>query len=167
MSRPRRPAAPPRPQRSVGHASGDRASARVSLDGLGVAGIHSRHLVAGAVAVVVAWVLFSFAGQVSEAASAADRTERLRAENAALTASVGDLERELGIVAGPAWVAQQARAYQLGAADERAFRLAPGAASLAPDAPGSPTVRLGAERERQLSPLEAWLELLFGPAPGS
>jgi hypothetical protein len=80
---------------------------------------------------------------------------------------VRDLKRELELVAGPAWVAQQARAYQLGAADERAFRLAPGAPTLAPDAPGSTTVRLGAELEAPLGPLEAWLELLFGPAPGS
>lgn len=138
----------------------------MSLDGLGIAGIHSRHVVAGAVAIVVAWVVISFAGQVSDAASAADRTEQMRADNATLAANVRDLERELGVVAGPAWVAQQARAYQLGAADERAFRLAPGAPSLPPDAPGSPTVRLGTERDRQLSPLEAWLELLFGPAPG-
>ncbi|MBP1704888.1 MAG: hypothetical protein H6Q36_627 [Chloroflexi bacterium] len=138
----------------------------MSLDGLGIAGIHSRHVVAAAVAVVVAWVLFSFAGQVSEAASAAERTERMRAENAALAANVRELEREVGIVAGSGWVAQQARAYQLGAADERAFRLAPGAPSLPPDAPGSSTVRLGASPEGQMSPLEAWLDLLFGPAPG-
>jgi cell division protein FtsB len=166
MSRPRRPAAPPRPARSGGSAPGGGGPAQVSLDGLGVAGIHSRHVIVAAVAIVVAWVLFSFAGQVSEAASAADRTEQLRADNAALATTVTDLEREAGIVAGPAWVAQQARAYQLGGPDERAFRLAPGAPSLEPDAPGSPLVRLGADRERGRSPLESWLDLLFGPAPG-
>lgn len=166
MSRLRRPAAPPDPPRPGSRVASGRASSGVSLDGLGVAGLHSRHVVVVAVAIVIAWVLFSFAGQVSEAASAADRTERMRVENAALAQEVGELERELGIVAGPAWVAQQARAYQLGVGPERAFRLAPGAAPLAEDAPGSPTVRLGVERERKLSPLEAWLELLFGPAPG-
>jgi cell division protein FtsB len=124
-------------------------------------------VVAAAVAVAVAWVLFSFAGQVSEAASAAERTDRLRAENAALAEDIRELEMESDIVAGQAWVAQQARAYQLGGRDERAFRLAPGAPTLPPDAPGSTTVRLGAERARQLSPLEAWLDLLLGPAPGS
>jgi cell division protein FtsB len=166
MSRPRRPAATPRPARSGGSALGTGAPAQVALDGLGIAGIHSRHVVAAAVAVVVAWVLFSFAGQVSEAASAADRTEQLRAQNAVLAANVRDLEREVGTVAGSAWVAQQARAYQLGGPDERAFRLAPGAPTLAPDAPGSPMVRLGADREPALSPLESWLGLLFGPSPG-
>jgi len=166
MSRPRRPASPPRPARSGSRASGDPGPAGVSLDGLGIAGIHSRHVVVAAAILVVGWVLFSFAGQVSEAASAADRTEDLRAENAALAANVDALERELGIVAGEGWVAQQARAYQLGGPDERAFRLAPGAPSLPPDAPGSAAVRLGSERERQLSPLESWLDLLFGPAPG-
>jgi cell division protein FtsB len=144
----------------------DPGSSAVSLDGLGVAGIHSRHVVGALVAIVVVWVLFSFAGQVSEAASASDRIEQMRADNAALAASVDDLERELGVVAGDAWVAQQARAYQLGSADERAFRLAPGAPTLEPDSPGSPTVRLGAELERPLSPLESWLDLLFGPSPG-
>ncbi len=138
----------------------------VSLDGLGIAGIRSRHVAVVGVAIIVAWVLISFAGQVSEAASAAERTERIRAENAVLAADALALERELQIVAGPAWVAQQARGYQLGEGDERAFRLAPGAPVLPADAPGSPTVRLGATTERQLSPLEAWLELLFGPAPG-
>jgi len=167
MSRPRNPAAPPEPRGGRERAPVGRPRPEVSLDGLGVAGIRSRHVAVVAVAIVVAWVLISFAGQVSEAASAAERTERMRADNAVLADGVRALERELGIVAGPAWVAQQARAYQLGEGDERAFRLAPGAPPLAADAPGSPTVRLGAETKRQLSPLEAWLELLFGPAPGA
>jgi len=166
MPRPRISAALRAPAGTHGRPPADAAPPAVCLDGLGIAGLRSRHVAVVTIAVIVVWVLVTFAGQVSEAASAAERTEQMRAANAVLAGQVQALERELDVVTGSAWVEQQARAYQLGTTDERAFRLAPGAPSLAPDAPGSPTVRLGADAERQVGPLEAWLEVIFGPAPG-
>ena len=43
------------------------------------------------------------------------------------------------------------------------FTLDPQAPALAADAPGSASVRLGAESAR-VSPLDRWLTLLFGPS---
>ena len=53
------------------------------------------------------------------------------------------------------------RAFGLGGPREIPFALAAGAPPLAADAPGSAAVRLGAI-ERPRSPLDAWLEVLFG-----
>ena len=44
-----------------------------------------------------------------------------------------------------------------------AFSLAPDAPPLPKDAPGSASVRLGADTTR-VTPLESWLTLLFGPS---
>jgi len=49
----------------------------------------------------------------------------------------------------------------LGGPDEIPFMLAADAPPLAADAPGSASVRVGADLERR-SPLETWLALLFG-----
>ena len=71
-------------------------------------------------------------------------------------------DRELELVTEERWVLQQARAYQLGSRKERPFAIAPGAPALPDDAPGSAARRLGADPVER-SPLEAWLEVLFGP----
>ncbi len=63
------------------------------------------------------------------------------------------------------WFLQQARGYDLGTASERPFALSPAAPTLPPDAPGSPERRLGTE-VTTTTPLDSWLDVLFGPAPG-
>jgi hypothetical protein len=57
----------------------------------------------------------------------------------------------------------EGRSFGLGGPREIPFALAAGAPPLAADAPGSASVRLGAE-PTPASPLDAWLEVLFGAA---
>ena len=135
-----------------------------SLAGLGIAGISRRRVAWIGVVVLAAWVVMALAGQAASAAQATGDLEVTQGQYAAAQAQTDALRRELALVTEQRWVLQQARAYQLGARNERPFALAPGAPSLAPDAPGSPARRVGAEVV-QVSPLESWLDVLFGPAP--
>lgn len=124
----------------------------------------SRRRVITAAGILLAGVLgLTFAQQVGEATAASARAEELRAANAALRNEVGRLERDLGQVQDPRFIRLEGRAYGLGGKREIPFALAAGAPSLAPDAPGSASVRLGAEHV-QRTPLDAWLDVLFGEA---
>lgn len=140
------------------------ASAAVSLSELPVAGLTRRRIALALGALVAAWVIVLFARQVGEASEAVDRAETARASNVALAGQVTALQRELGLVAQLPYIEQQARRYQLGTAGEIPFRLADDAPPLAADAPGGASVRLGATAEHR-TPLESWLDLLFGEAP--
>lgn len=147
--------APPEPERQ-------RQSAEVSLRSLPVAGFNRRRL-AWIVGVLISlWVVAVFARQVGEASAAGDRADRVRTENAALSAEVAALQRERDVVQDRSFVELQARGYGLGTADDQRFTLAPGAPSLAPDAPGSASIRLAPD-PTPTTPLDAWLGLLFGP----
>jgi hypothetical protein len=86
----------------------------------------------------------------------------LRASNGALEADVVALERELALIQRQTYVQQQAREYRLGRPHEIPFILADDAPPLDASAPGSAALRLGAAVDRS-TPLESWLELLFGP----
>ncbi|HXG25724.1 MAG TPA: hypothetical protein VNL94_02585 [Candidatus Binatia bacterium] len=122
-----------------------------------------RRVVTAAGVLASALLALSFARQVGEATAATSRAEELRANNAALREEVERLEQDLGRVQDQRFVKLQARAYGLGGPREIPFALAAGAPSLPPDAPGSAAVRLGAEVDTT-TPLEAWLEVLFGPS---
>ena len=135
-----------------------------SLAGLGIAGISRRRIAWVAVVALAVWIVVAFAGQAAAASQATADVAADRARNAAAAAKTEALRRELALVTQERWVLQQARAYQLGSRKERPVALAPGAPSLAPDAPGSPARRLGADEEAP-TPLESWLEVLFGPGP--
>ncbi len=117
-------------------------------------------------AVIVLWIVAIFARQVGEASAAVARADAMRSQNAALQGEVATLQQERVLVQSKAFIQQQARAYGLGARNEHAFALAPNAPPLPADAPGSASVRLGVHQPTAHSPLESWLELLFGPAPG-
>jgi len=143
-------------------ASPGAGSAHVSLAGLGIAGLTRRRVGWAAVALATLWIVLSFAGQASEAARAADRAVQEQATNEALAAHVAALRDELNLVQTQNWILQQARAYGLGSKSERPFEIAADAPSIAPDAPGSPARRLGSVAA-QPSPLDSWLEALFGP----
>jgi hypothetical protein len=122
----------------------------------------SRRRVVTAAGVLLAGLLaLSFARQVGEATAASDRADALRAANAALTEEVGRLEGDLGHVQDPRYIELAGRAYGLGGKREIPFALAAGAPALADDAPGSASVRLGAE-PRTTNPMDAWLDILFG-----
>jgi cell division protein FtsB len=132
------------------------------LSSLPIAGITRRRL-AGVIGVLIAaWIVVVFARQVGEAQAAASRAEQLAVDNVARTAEVAGLTRELDQIQRRRYIEQQARGYGLGGAKEIPFMLAPHAPPLPDDAPGSASVRLGAERTR-VTPLERWLTLLFGP----
>lgn len=132
------------------------------LEGLSVAGI-TRQRVAWALAALISiWVVVLFARQVGEASTATARAEQIARENAVLAAEVSGLELELALIQKQEYIVQQARAYHLGGPKERAFALAPGAPPLTDRSPGSAAVRLGA-RDTRLTPLDSWLDLLFGP----
>ena len=134
----------------------------ISLAGLGIAGLSRRRVGWAVMALVTAWIVISFAGQASEAARAAERAVHEQATNEALVAHVAALRDELDLVQTQRWILQQARAYGLGSKVERPFEIAAAAPSIAPDAPGSQARRLGSVAERR-SPLDAWLDALFGP----
>jgi hypothetical protein len=172
---PRRAApAPPDPQDDVASPVGREAAEPArpagagapSLAELGVAGVTRRRVAWVGLAVLAAWIVIGFAGQAAEATDASARVAAAQAEAAAAAATTAALQSELQLVSQERWYLQQARQFQLGSPDERPFALAPDAPSLPPDAPGSEARRLGAEAVER-SPLEAWLEILFGPDPGS
>jgi cell division protein FtsB len=132
------------------------------LSSLPIAGITRRRLAGLIGALLAVWIVVVFARQVGEAQAAASRAEQLATDNVAQSVEVAGLARELDQIQRQRYIEQQARGYGLGGAKEVPFTLAPHAPSLADDAPGSASVRLGAERSR-VTPLERWLTLLFGP----
>ncbi len=133
------------------------------LSSLPIAGLTRRHMAAAIGVLLAVWIVIVFARQVSEASAAAARVDELSAGNVVLQGQIAALERELDVIARQRYVEQQARAYGLGTTREVPFTLAPDAPPLEEDAPGSASVRLGAEATR-VSPLERWLTLLFGPS---
>jgi cell division protein FtsB len=133
------------------------------LAALPIAGITRRRTAWVLAAIVSIWILAVFARQVTDAGAATGRADRLRAENAVLVSQVDALSQELDVVQRQSFIEQQARAYGLGGARERPFTLGPDASPLPANAPGSASVRLGAPTA-SISPLEAWLDLLFGPS---
>lgn len=120
-----------------------------------------RRVVTLAGILAAALMTLGFVRQVGEASAATDRADQLRAANAALRDEVAGLQGDLDRVQDPRFVKLAGRAFGLGGPGEIPFALAAGAPELPPDAPGSASVRLGAEPPHT-SPLDAWLEVLFG-----
>jgi hypothetical protein len=121
----------------------------------------SRRRVVTAAGMLVAVLLaLSFARQVGDATAASDRANDLRTSNATLRDEVARLQADLGHVQDPKFILLEGRSFGLGGPHEIPFALAAGAPPLAADAPGSASVRLGAPPRR--SPIDAWLEVLFG-----
>ena len=143
-----------------------------SLSDLPVAGLTRRRIALLIGSLVAAWVIVLFARQVGEASDATARAVDMRAANVVLSVEVAALEDELTLIQRQAYIEQQARGYRLGKPREIPFSLADDSPALAADAPGTAAARLGAVVDRA-SPLEAWLQMLFGPggdsavAPGS
>jgi cell division protein FtsB len=132
------------------------------LAALPIIGVNRRRLAFIVGAVVTGWIVFAFARQVGDASAATARLETLQASNQHLAGRVAALRREYDTIQQPAWIAQQARGYRMGSGREVPFVIADGAPSLAPNAPGSAAVRLGAAGDPP-TPLDTWLSLLFGP----
>ncbi|MBA2382946.1 MAG: hypothetical protein H0V73_12620 [Chloroflexi bacterium] len=140
----------------------DTLAERVDLTGLSVAGITRRRVGWAAAGLVAIWIVVVFARQVGDATTAANRATQLAEDNAALSAEVESLQAEVALIVRPDYVAIAARGHGLGADREIPFALDPSVPAPVDGAPGSASVRLGAQTERQ-SQLESWLSLLFGP----
>jgi len=141
---------------------GARPRAEADLSALPIAGLGRRQVGLILGAIIAVWVIALFARQVGEASAATTRAEEMAAANATLLAEIAAAERELAFIQREPYILQQARGYGLGGPREIPFALEPDAPPLAPDAPGSAALRLGAPTER-VAPLDRWLELLFGP----
>jgi cell division protein FtsB len=141
------------------HRSIARAAEVAALPMIGIA---PRRLVFLGASLVLAWMVISFGRQVADASAASARADELRAANATLALDVAALERELQTIGEQRYIEQAARAFRLGSAREIPFALAPGAPPLDANAPGSESVRLGAD-DAGRSPVETWLDVLFGP----
>lgn len=118
----------------------------------------ARAHIAWAIGLVVATVVVVVLGRVVlDAASASARVEELRAANAELRAQVDALVAERRLVTSEIFVQVAGRARGYGEPTDRAFGMVPG---------GPPPAPLLVEEDsttEELSPLEAWLALLFGP----
>jgi cell division protein FtsB len=146
-------------------ASGEPTAQLETGDGLFARGRDLAGLSVAAIAMAAllcAWIVLALSRQVGEAADASNRARQLVAGNQALTTQIQTLNEELTLIQQQAYIEIQARAHGLGGRDEKPFSLAADAPSLAPDAPGSEAVALGASAART-SPLDGWLDLLFGP----
>jgi len=86
---------------------------------------------------------------------------RLRDENAALALRADALTAERILLDDAAFLDLVARGYSLGSSVERPFALAAGSTELPVDAPGSAERRLSVDAP-QRSPIDVWLEILFG-----
>jgi cell division protein FtsB len=145
-----------------GSATGADPADGIDLAGLSIAGITRRRVGWVAAGLVSVWILVVFARQVGDATAAANRAVQLAADNAALAAEVQALQGEVDLIVRPEYVSIAARAHGLGAPHEIPFALSPAVAAPVDGAPGSASLRLGAEVDHQ-TPLESWLSLLFGP----
>jgi cell division protein FtsB len=141
------------------------AAARPSapdFSALPVVGITRRRVTAAIGMLLAVWIVIVFARQVGDASAATSRAEQIAIDNVSLRREISTLDRELELIGRQRYIEQQARGYGLGGRREVAFTLAQDAPALAPDAPGSASVRVGAPRA--VPPLERWLTLLFGPS---
>ena len=135
----------------------------VDLATLPIVGLTRRRMAMIASAMRAAWIVIAFARQVAEASDASTRAQDIATGNAMLSLEVAAMERELEAIGRQRFVEQEARAHGVGGVDEIAFTLAPDAPALPSDSAGSAAVRLGAEVD-DVSPLERWLTVLFGPS---
>jgi cell division protein FtsB len=107
---------------------------------------------------VAVGIIVVFAGTLTRATEVEEEAARARAELALLEERVAAGRAEIEFVETDRFVEQQARAAGFGSRGETAFRLPDDAP------PPPPVVMLGAVTDgtAATSPLEAWMELLFG-----
>jgi hypothetical protein len=137
-----------------------------SLETLPLAGFSRRRVAILVAGLVALWLVGVFARQVGDASAAAAHADALRARNAAAQAQIAVLQEELRLVQRPAFVGDEARGYGLGTASEVPFTVDPAAPPLPGNAPGSVGIREAASSPAR-TPLDAWLEVLFGRRAGN
>jgi hypothetical protein len=126
--------------------------------------IPSRRLALLVGGMVALWLVGVFARQVGEASSAASQADQMRARNVAMERDVASLEQELKLIKQPAFVSEMARGYLLGSPREVPFSVDPNAPALPANAPGSVGIKPD-PAAGSVSPLESWLQALFGSQP--
>jgi len=111
-----------------------------------------------AIVAVAFWLVFVFGTTLQQLNEATAREAQVKAETAALQQQLTDDQRELQLAQTDSFKQLQARGYGLGAPNEVVFSLEAGAP------PPPPLARLGAPSvaEQPETPLDAWLNLLFG-----
>ncbi len=116
------------------------------------------HFILIAVLILGAWLLLTFGRGLAQLNEAAARQAIVGGEVAALSERLDAGQRELVLVQTDAFQQMQARAFGMGATGEVAFSLHNGDQQATPITPlgGAPEVKAA------LSPLDAWLNLLFG-----
>jgi hypothetical protein len=137
-----------------------------SLAGLSVAGFTRRRVAWLIAGLMTVWIVVVFTRQVGDASAKAAQADEARAANVSLQEDVVALQHEYELVQQPTFIEQQAHGLGLGGDKDHAFTLSPDASPLPANAPGSASVRLGAVPADR-SPLDSWLDLLFGPTPGN
>ena len=106
---------------------------------------------------VAGGLVFVFAGTLARATELEAEAAAARAGVAILEANVQAGLDEIEFIKSDTFISQAARSVGYGTEGETPFRLP----ADAPVAQPLPVLGLGAGREAPLSPLEAWMELLF------
>ncbi|MGD0019840.1 MAG: hypothetical protein ABSD62_11345 [Candidatus Limnocylindrales bacterium] len=135
--------------------------ARASAEARPSLGLSRRRVAVIVAGLVCLWLVGVFAHQVGEAAVAADQADAMRARNAAVVREIDSLQAELDVIQKPGFVDFTARGYLLGSAREIPFTIDQAAPPLPPDAPGSTGIKPQVASHSE-SPLESWLQVLFG-----
>jgi hypothetical protein len=115
------------------------------------------YLVVAGLVIVGVWLVFVFARTLGDLNEASRREAVVRAEAAGLQQRLEQTQRELELVQTDAFLRLQARGYGMGAPGERVF-------TLDTDEPPPDIRRIGdaPASAPPITPLEAWLALLFG-----
>jgi hypothetical protein len=116
------------------------------------------HFMLLAVVILGAWLLVVFGRGLAQLNEAADRQAIVAAEVSALSDRLDAGERELILVQSDAFQQMQARSFGMGATGEIAFGFEQDAAT----APLITPLGGASNEQAELSPLDAWLTLLFG-----
>lgn len=116
------------------------------------------HLAVLGIVVVAVWLVFVFGRALGDLDRAGARHDQVRDEAAALEQRLAADRREFELVQTDGFQALQARSFGMGAPGEQIFSLEAGAPRPEPVVPlGGAPLAAG-----PTTPLDAWLELLFG-----
>jgi cell division protein FtsB len=137
------------------------APSHPAVESLPSVGLSRRKVAVVAAGLVAMWLVGVFARQVGEAAQAGSRAAAMRDRNAALEQDVAGLRAELELIQRPAFIASTARGYMIGSPGEMPFTVDRQDSPLPANAPGSVGIKPAVE-VRPDSPLDEWLEVLFG-----
>jgi cell division protein FtsB len=108
--------------------------------------------------VVALWFVLAFARTMTQLNEATARTDAVRADNAALTQRLAAAQNEADLLQSDAYLRFAARSFGMGNPGERAFGLAPGA----PSPPAMVPLGQPPTSQKEATPLDSWLSLLFG-----